>query len=175
MTFTFFSIFFSLTALIAQDQQKIDSLSQVLSTDLRDEKRVDIYNAIAVEYYKFDFTKTTIFANKAYLLSESIGYSNGIVDTYYLNGSVARASGDFLGAREFFIKALTISNENNYLKGEAYALAGFAKLFEDTNEYSQALEYYLQSLRINEALEDKSRIPGIYNQMGIIYRRQGDY
>ena len=64
--FTLLSILIlSQGAVSAQNQPKIDSLNQVLETEITDSERVDTYNAIAYEYRNQDSAKTAIFVNKA--------------------------------------------------------------------------------------------------------------
>ena len=66
----------------AQNLTKVDSLKHILSTELSNQKRVDVWNLLAKEYRQ-DTVHTANYTTKALQLAEKINYPQGIADAMY--------------------------------------------------------------------------------------------
>ncbi len=71
--------------------------------------------------------------------------------------------------------ALNLSREIKYSRGEAYALNEIGSILFLTGNYSMALEKFLSSLQIREALQDKHGIAVASCNIGLVYLEQNDY
>ncbi|OJJ14740.1 hypothetical protein BKI52_41635 [marine bacterium AO1-C] len=71
-------------------------------------------------------------------------------------------------------EALLLAKTNKYTQGEAVALKNIGVLYQYQGNYPQALENYLQSLKIFEQIKDESGIANVLNNIGIVYRNQGN-
>ncbi|ELR68752.1 hypothetical protein C900_05848 [Fulvivirga imtechensis AK7] len=81
---------------------------------------------------------------------------------------------DPLVARDDLDIALKASREISYRKGEAHALNVLGGVQWSLGSYEKALENYLESLSIYEALGDKLEIAMLFNNIGEIHKKLGD-
>ena len=72
-------------------------------------------------------------------------------------------------------EALTLAKTIKYTRGEAISLKNIGVLYQYQGNYPQALENYLQSLKIFEQIKDEAGIANVLNNIGIVYRNQGNY
>ncbi|MEI9944706.1 MAG: tetratricopeptide repeat protein [Chitinophagaceae bacterium] len=72
-------------------------------------------------------------------------------------------------------KALLISKEIKYKKGEAVSLNRIGTVLNSTGNYPHALENFLQSLQINEDIDNKNGIMRNLGNIGNVYANQGDF
>lgn len=72
-------------------------------------------------------------------------------------------------------KALGISNEINYEKGQIQALNIIGNYHQRQGRYDSAIVYYHKSLMISEKLNDTRGLATVYNNIGIVYTNQGEY
>ncbi len=77
-------------------------------------------------------------------------------------------------ALSYGIEALALARSSKYTKGEAVALKDIGVLYQYQGNYPQALDHYLQSLKIFEQLQDELGIANVLNNIGIVYRNQGN-
>ena len=70
---------------------------------------------------------------------------------------------------------LTFSENNQYPKAKAYAFNIKGTISKNQGNYSQALKYQKNSLKITENIGDKGGIAKALNDIGIIYYYQGNY
>ena len=54
-------------------------------------------------------------------------------------------------------------------------LSNLGNTYHYQGNYKQAIDYYLQSLKICEELGDQSGISAVIGNMGIVYYEKGDY
>lgn len=161
---------------IAQNQPKIDSLLQVLETDITDRHKIDIYVKIAESYNSLDFIKMNSYGNKAYTLAKKIDYVEGEIEGINYMGVPAINQEKLAEAEQLFTKMLDLANKNNYHKGRVKAYKGLGLASWKIGEFDKALEYFLKSLEINQEFFDEGYDQGLlYNNIGLIYSRQGDY
>jgi len=72
-------------------------------------------------------------------------------------------------------KATILAKQIGYLKGEAEGLNGLGNVFLLTGNYPKALEYYLESLKLFEKLENEKGIGVCMSNIALIYIEQGEY
>ncbi len=72
-------------------------------------------------------------------------------------------------------EALSLARKIKYKKGEAESLHQVANQCLDASNYPMALDYYLQSLKIKEAINDRSGMGRTLSGIGMIYLHQGDF
>src|SRR5690606_17998154 len=63
--------------------------------------------------------------------------------------------------------AVSQTNKNRKLQAQIYEKAG--EIFQDRNLYDNAIENYLESLRIYESLQDSTKIADVSNRIGNVY------
>jgi serine phosphatase RsbU (regulator of sigma subunit) len=60
-------------------------------------------------------------------------------------------------------------------RGIANTLNNFGSIYKEQGDYTKAIDYHNQSLKIKKELGDKKGISGSLNDIGNIYKEQGDY
>ena len=159
-----------------QNQQVIDSLLQVLETDVSDRERVDTYVLLADEYDLQDSVHTRIYLNKAVGLASSIGYIEGEIDALQVEGKMEIFFlEDYERARILSLKIFELSHENGYLRGEARARLKFGLIEYRTNSFFKSLENYYEAIRIARIIDDDHVLSTCYNNIGLIYYYLEDY
>lgn len=61
------------------------------------------------------------------------------------------------------------------MAGIAVCYSNIGRIYSEQGNNSQALEYYLKALKIQEQIKDKRRIPVTYNNIGAEYQHEGNF
>lgn len=127
---------------------------------------VGLVRAQTIENLKADLEK----------LSQKPGYSK---DTVYLNKAndlgfmLAESNPD--SAFLFLDKQILMCQKANYKKGESEALKIFGNALQNKGDFAASIEYYKKSLAIAQSMPDDRLIPGILNNIGLVYFNLGNY
>ncbi|WP_438423756.1 tetratricopeptide repeat-containing sensor histidine kinase [Aquimarina macrocephali] len=167
LLFTVF-IYINVFSTLAQSQVKIDSLLQLLKTEITDKEKVDIYNSIAFQYSSTDSTKTFSYANQAINLSKQLNYIEGISDAHYnINQAIMKL--------EHSDKEFNIYQKTKYANGRAKAYNDLALTYKKKGEYAMAIEHFTKVLKIEDSLGNKKDIAFCYSNIGQAHARLGNY
>ncbi|MDP3147436.1 MAG: tetratricopeptide repeat protein, partial [Bacteroidota bacterium] len=135
-----------------------------------------------------DIPKALENYDKSLKIYEEIGDKEGIA--YYLNniGYIYKNQGDIPTTLEYYSKSLKIREEIGDKEGIATSLNNIGFIYSIQGDPSitsskedalragipKALEYYSKSLKIQEEIGDKEGIATSLNNIGFIYKIQGD-
>ncbi|WP_438423758.1 tetratricopeptide repeat-containing sensor histidine kinase [Aquimarina macrocephali] len=158
----------------SQNQVKIDSLLQVLETNIPEKEKVDTYNIIAQQYAFTDSSQTVRYANKAIQLAEKTNYQEGIVDAYFQISWVTTQKGNYKESSKILKEILKTAQKIKYDKGVSLAYKGFAFINSDQGNPDKALEYYFASIKIDKKIGEKLSVAKNYSNVGDTYQEQGD-
>ena len=109
-------------------------------------------------------------------LSQKLGYAN---DPNYLNKAnelgfmLAESNPD--SAFVFLDTQIERCQKANYKKGESDALKIYGNALQNKGEFASSIEYYKRSLAIAQEIPDDRLIPGILNNIGLVYFNLGNY
>ena len=126
-----------------------------------------------------DFSKAQTIDNlkaELTLLSNKPGY---VKDTVYLNKAnelgfmLAESNPD--SAILFLDQQIIRCQEANYKKGESEALKIYGNALQNKGAFVESIEYYTNSLTIAKSLSDEKLVPGILNNIGLVYYNLGNY
>lgn len=169
------TLLFTTTYIFAHSSQTIDSLHQVLKTNITDRDKVDTYNKLAEEYRFSDSLKVATYAQKAIQIAQQIDYHEGIADAYYFIGWVTMGKGHHRKAGKLFEKVLSIAKKNTYDKGKTNAYNGLGVNLRRRVRYSEALEYFFKALSIDQKQNDSLGMAIRYGNIAYIMKIQKDY
>ncbi|WP_106794333.1 tetratricopeptide repeat protein [Aquimarina sp. Aq78] len=161
-------IYINVFSALAQNQVKVDSLLQLLKTEITDKEKVDIYNSIAFQYSSTDSTKTFSYANRAINLSKQLNYIEGISDAHY---NISQA----IIKLEHSDKVFDIRQKTKYVNGRAKAYNDLALTYKKKGEYAMAIEHFTKVLKIEDSLGNKKDIAFCYSNIGQVHARLGNY
>ncbi len=148
-------IFFLLfsVSLPAQGNREIDSLQNLLSTEINDTTRIIILNQIGWAYLKINKDSSMFFANEA--LKENKGeYPKGLIRSYNTLGAIEYYKSDFYSAIAYYDKALTECYKIDSKKGIARTANNIGIMYKVLGNYNKSLEYNQQSLKIKQEMKD---------------------
>lgn len=109
-------------------------------------------------------------------LSKKTGYAK---DTIYLNKAnelgfmLAESNPD--SAIVFLDQQILLCREAKYKKGESEALKIYGNALQNKGEFVKSIEYYTQSMTIAKELSNQELVPGILNNIGLVYYNLGNY
>ncbi len=119
-----------------------DSLENALNERLTvNEEYIDLLNALSFEYLKSDPSKGIELVNKAKDLAGSIDYEKGLFRATVNKGSGFWISGLPDLALYYYLEALTLNVEDNYVN-LAKVNNNIGEVFKKKNQYDSALKYY---------------------------------
>ncbi len=88
----------------------------------------------------------------------------------------ARATtSDQISKVDHYLELLESYKSNNKLIEQCEVLNKIAYIYWETENYSEALNYFFQSLELNKKLGNKNAIKSIYNSIGMIYTDLGQH
>jgi len=170
------SLIFIVSATITNAQQySLDSLYEVLQTNIHDTTRINTWNAISWEL-KFQNTDSALYyANNAKELSEKIKYPKGtsvskrtIATIYYLQGKANEA---VLILEEALDIATGINNK--YQMAKCYNLLG--SIYENLNSPDNVISNLEKALQLFIEIDNKIEIAGVSGNIAQYYSKLGSY
>ncbi len=157
-------------------QNKIDSLQNVLKTAKEDTSMVKTLNLICKQYMVNGNYKLAIeYAQRAEQHSKNINYKKGMAASYNNMGSTYLYIGDYENALANHQKSLKIRIETDDKKGEAASYNNIGNIYFSQGLYEKALECHLKNLKISEDINDKQLMAAAHNNIGGIYNILGNY
>ncbi len=159
----------------AQNQQKIDSLLNVLKTAKEDTGKVNQLNMLGWELMNSNPDTSTLLSTQALQLAEKKQWKKGIANSYNQLGWFNFLKGEYSFALENYNKAIALWDQLNDKRGKATSLGRIGSVYQMQADYPKAVSYYLTALKIAEEMGDKNKIAGILGNIGIVYDGQGDY
>ncbi len=165
---------YTLKATLAQNPT-LDSLSNLLETNLSDSLKGYVLDELAYNWFYNNLDSSLFYAKKSISVFQRINNQKGL-SRAYTDAAVA-----------FHYKNQWDSAEANYLKaGEAHKILGnplgeagvmnnLGVLFMDKGDLKKAADNYLSSLKIKEEYKDSVGMISGNTNLGLIFRKQGNY
>jgi len=160
---------------IAQYQNRIDSLEQVLIPLKQDTNRVKILLELGRIYKNVKPDSALYYLNNAINLSKKISSKNYTAECLNTVGIAYAKLGRYKKAILSWEEAIVMYKEIDNLHGEAGALGNLGVVYRNQGNYDKALEYYQKALKINESIGNKQYIAINLGNIGIVYRNQKNY
>ena len=134
---------------------------------------------------KGEIQKQSEYYHKSLKIYEEIGNKKGIAVSLNNIGYIYENQGDIPKGLEYYHKSLKIQEEIGNKKGIAGSLNNIGMIYNNQGvaateasakeeHFTKALEYFHKSLKIREEIGDKNGIATSLNNIGYIYRSQGD-
>jgi tetratricopeptide (TPR) repeat protein len=156
-------------------QNAIDSLKQLLQTDLHDTLKVKLYAQLSNIYLQANHDSAKILAQQGLYLAKKNNFENGIGDMNIALGHFEVIQNNLFQALENYLKAAAaFQNSNN--KGSltiAFLLLGNVSF--TLGNYPNALDYYQKGLVIADSMNLVEFLPDFYNNIGELNMRLRDY
>lgn len=177
---------FALNIVSASDIDSLDlrrdSLLLLVEQTTDEEKKTDLYNAIALSYNNIDDNiQAEKYRKLAYDLALSNKYQFGKAESLYLQARVLYNEKKSEQALQSLDKTLKIiekisadtSRQSLYLKAKIFSMKGI--FLSKNGEYYESNDYYNQAFKIFERLNDSIRYQGLLLNIGYNHEHVGDY
>lgn len=138
--------------------------------------RIDLLNQVAGEYRFSDPDRMRQYATEAQQLSEQLDYASGLAYAERNLGSVCELRGDYAQSLTHLDRALELYKKSSASRGEMIAVNNaIAKVHANLGDYSKALAFLYDSLKVLEEYEDKIAEANTLNSMSVLYQRLGNF
>lgn len=155
--------------------QKADSLLNLLSNADTDTNKVNVLNALFLEYEFNDPEKAKGYLREAFDIAIAADYKKGLAACYTYLGYFAQDKSNAGLAIHNYNEALKIYSLIKDKNGIAQSYNNIGISHFEYSEYTKALDYFFKGLRISEELGDKEQISTKLGNIGSVYLRQNDY
>ena len=169
-------LFLFISGAVCSQVNILDSLEKEISFNInRDTNRVEVLIKLAQEYRNISSGKLYKYATEANILSDSLNYDMGRLNSLNMLGLYYFAVSDYQKALSLHEQALAISERIGFAKGQSDSYYHIGNVYREKGDYDKTLEHLFKAYDLQQAIGDSSRIAGIYNSIGVVYRIQGDY
>lgn len=147
--------------------EKYNNIEQILQAKLNiGEYFLDNGNYERAKKYFFDVLKNKKYENNA--IKAATLNKIGVVNYFQSKDSIAMY---------YLKKSLNIYNKTakKYLQEKGQILNLISYIHNREGNYSEALDFHFQALKVREEFGDKNEIAKSYNSIGLFYVNQGDY
>jgi len=158
----------------AQNQPRIDSLLQVISSGVSDKEFVDTHVKVAFEYMSFDSLETAKYAQLAIEKANRIDYQEGELNALFCIAWVNMRFLHYAKAEELYKKIIRGAKKIDHKKGLIQGHNGLGALYASQGSYKKALTYFFKALEFFKELNNKHEMIACYINIGIAYKSLGN-
>lgn len=171
----FFIIITSLAASHVFSQSQVaDSLTNLLENSEGKDK-IDIYHALALEFYRSDALKAIDYGNQSVIYAKDTRDNNLIGDAYKNLGIIYDNLSDDQKASESFLSSLSFFEKSNNLEEIGSVLNNLAKTKNFQNEIDLSISYSQRAIQIAQDIKDLKIESAAYYNLGNSYYNLNDF
>jgi class 3 adenylate cyclase len=157
-------------------QGTIDSLLQLVKESAQDSTKVNVFNALSIEYLEQDsLPASAAYSDSAIALASKTGFLKGQAYALKSKGLVNYYQGKYLEVFDSWTQSLTLFESIGDTLGIANMASNLGVIYYDQGSHDNALTYYFQSLGMSEKLKDPRRITTALVNIGGVYSQMHDY
>lgn len=154
----------SVTAVTAHSQaaKRIDSLRQLLQTEIKDTSRVYALRGLARVYMYSKTDSALLYGREALSLSKKLDFKKGEVLSLISIANAFNVTGNYPKALEHFLQALKIAEEMKDEGLEATVLSSLADVYFFSGDIPRSISYSYKTMEVQRRL---GRISNLYLTM----------
>lgn len=174
---TFLYLFFFTSVLYCQAQKttELDSLKQLLHSEIHDTLIIDVLHIISKVYAKYDFDSSHLYTQNALILSQKIGDQGREAVSFKRLGIAYDYKGELDTALLWYDKSLNLYEDMNDTSGIATIYLNIGVCYHYSVLYDSALIYYRLAAELHEKMGVDDKLSYDFNNIGLIFRLQEDY
>src|SRR5688572_33081310 len=130
----------------------LDSLKQVLSTNLHDSNRIWALNNLGRNIQNSD--TTLLLAEQAIALSRKIGFKKGEAEAFNNLGYWFNQKGNYPKALEYYLKSIQISESINFDAGLRRSFNSISTVYLYLKDYKTSVSYARKARQLSLAQQD---------------------
>ncbi|MEO1417912.1 MAG: ATP-binding protein [Bacteroidota bacterium] len=156
---------------------QLDSLIQAVETMSDDQEKADLLNNLAYYTHQSDPALSIRYSAKGRQLSKQLGYLQGEGKSYYTEGAALKTLAQYPQALSHIDTAIGFFERVNDQRRLAICLGTKGLILNEIQQYTEAVNFHLQALAINQELKDTLAIAVDYNNLSVCFLRmnQRDY
>jgi len=160
---------------LALGSSKVDSLQNLLQTNIHDTTRINTLNALgwALRYQNPD--TAIVLGKQALALAKKTDNERGQANSNSNLGVYHDLKGDYPVSLSFHFKALEIREIQKDQKGISVSLGNIGIVYRNQGDYPKALEYYFKALKMRKELGAKNLIASALGNIGSLYTKTGRF
>lgn len=159
----------------AQDSAFVDSLQQIVGSEVPDTTRVKALYRLTWHHLRYDLAKSRHYATRAFQLSQQLGDSVGMHRVYHYWGLIHRLESHYDSSLFYFQKVVDFNARRGAEEKSLQALFNMGVVNSFRGFYDRSLQYYLHVLRIAEEVGDDYMRAEALNSMGLIHKKLKNY
>jgi tetratricopeptide (TPR) repeat protein len=149
--------------------QNTDSLKLLLQKDAEDSNKVIHLCAMAREISRHNIDSAEDLSKKAMLISQHLNYSEGLALANIHLGWCDIVKGNYLDALKKLSSAHTLAAKINNQRLVSIALTNMGTIYHNELEFDKALQYFFQSLAIDQKINNEWGIARNWGVIGLSY------
>jgi two-component system NarL family sensor kinase len=153
----------------AQNQQALDSLTQVAETTKDDRLRLKILGDLCWGYGSINFDKALHFGTSELQLAEKLKDTTAIALAYSDLGNTYMRVNKLKEALTFHLKSYALRDKLGLKAQTAGSISNIAIIYKQLGNYKDALDYMHRSLKIYEEAKDLAKQAVVLNNIGNVY------
>ena len=172
MKFPIYLFFIGILTLLCQHSHHIHALPNQY---LDDSVKIDQLNNKAWSYRNNHPDSTLFYAQKAFLIADSINAVEQLIQSHNYIGIAHRNLGNFTRAFESYMAAFKLSEKYNNEAQRGYSLINLGNLALYQSDFEGSLDYFKEGLATAIQQNDSSMTAYCYLNLGRAYRALGEY
>ncbi|HTL82973.1 MAG TPA: tetratricopeptide repeat protein [Bacteroidia bacterium] len=165
---------FSAALSLAQPNRKIDSMEHLLKEAKNDTTLANLYNRLADQYRLSDPKQALEYAKQGLSISKKAGFVKGMADGYNQVGLNMENTSRFETAIAYYDSSMTNFRKCGDSDYVAKMHLNIANVYLKMDDYKNASEYTMISLRMQEARHSDFGVAVCNLTLGNIYYSEGD-
>ncbi|MEO1808751.1 MAG: tetratricopeptide repeat protein, partial [Bacteroidota bacterium] len=150
---------------------------QAVETMPEEQEKVDLLNNLAYYTHQSDPTLSINYSTRGRKLSKRLDYPQGEGKSYYTEGAARKTLAQYPQALSYIDTAIRFFERVNDQMRLAICLGTKGLILNEIQQYTEAVNFHLQALAINQELKDPLAIAVDYNNLSVCFLRmnQRDY
>ncbi len=148
-----------------------DSLLQVVTKGKDDSLKVNALISLAMANSQSSSDKALEYANHARDIATKIDFKRGEAYAYKWLGLINNYKGNYYEALVNSNKSLNMFEDLGDKTGTSNLLNNLGSFYENNDEHSKAVEYYIRSLGLAQQTGNKLRIGTTLGNIGVVYSK----
>jgi two-component system, NarL family, sensor kinase len=155
-------------------ENKADSLKQVLLKVSSEKEQASVHNQISFELRSKDFQESRDHALKAIDLAKKAGNKSEEAKGLLYAGLAYYFEGNHEQAMSYYLQSLRIYEASNDIRGSVAALNEIGTLEKKNNDLKNSEKHLLEALSLSQSVNDSLLIAHSMNNIGHVYEVKGD-
>ncbi|MCB9224586.1 MAG: tetratricopeptide repeat protein [Crocinitomicaceae bacterium] len=151
-----------------------DSLENIINTQRNKEQSIKAYEFLIPIVVMSNPDSAYTLTDEYYQVSELYGSIEGISSSYGWKSYIKKQQGDIPQAITLLARGIEILEKNKdstLISDLSSAYNNMASLYQEVENYPEAIEYYYNSLEIRKAINDLNGISNTEYNLGVIYAK----